>query len=123
MSAFTMADGSKVEVKPYLTINVSRKNPTLGEFYEWLETDGGGGDIIKRTVSVSLGKDSTEDAQRALDALRAAGLEPSEDVAGANATIKAHIKVLLEKGIPVPLELCQGHMGQVTKINRPEVKT
>lgn len=47
-------------VKPYYKANIDNNSPESMQAYQWLE-EHGEGDIIKRTVTASLGKDSGQD--------------------------------------------------------------
>jgi len=48
------------KVKPYYKANIDNDSPLALTAYSWLEQHGEG-DIIKRTVTASLGKESAED--------------------------------------------------------------
>ena len=109
-----MEDGVTIEVKPFVSASISKANRE--EAYQWL-MDNGHGDIIKNLVSVDVGKDS-EQAKLALDVLRNAGLEPSNDKKVHPQTLKAFVREQVEKGTPIPLELLGAYLGQKATIKR-----
>jgi hypothetical protein len=47
------------KLKPYYAANISNDNPDAPEAYQWLD-DHGEGDLIKRTITTPLGKESQE---------------------------------------------------------------
>lgn len=72
--------------------------------HNWLENNGLGG-IIKRLVSVSLGRDEQLAADNAKKALQEAGLMPAEKQWVEPATLKAQVKQLMDAGTVVPEDI------------------
>ena len=56
-------------LKPYYMANISNENPDAPKAYQWLE-ERGEGDLIRRTVTANLGKDSEELYNRVVDFLQ-----------------------------------------------------
>lgn len=63
------------KLKDFYKANIQNEKETAPLAYQWLE-DHGEGDLIKRTISVSLGKDSQELQDRILDFLDEQGVDP-----------------------------------------------
>lgn len=103
VSEMALTNGTKLKVEPILTLGSGAgKNP---EVLKWIEETGHSG-LIKRSVSVLLGKDADEKEAALLKELAADGFNDVSALAEVNAqTLKAHIKKLLEAGKEVNMTL------------------
>ena len=61
-------------IKPYYKANIDNNSPLSMQAYQWLE-EHGEGDIIKRTVTASLGKDSGEEYAQITEYLDEQGID------------------------------------------------
>lgn len=95
MSEFKLTDGTTVEAKPDLKVNITESNKP--RVYAWLKDHGFGG-IIRSKVSLDFGKGENESLTEVVDGLKELGYIPnvSEDVH--HATMKSFVKEQLEKG-------------------------
>ena len=113
MKSFVMADGSKIDIKPFYSASISAER--RAEAYEWLRARGFD-DIIKNTVSVRFGRGEDELCARLLDLLRQQGY-PSEQAEKIEPmTLKAWVKEQVERGAELPMELFGVYIGQKATI-------
>lgn len=114
LTGLTLADGSKLAIQSYVSASIPKDR--VHEAHQWL-TEQGHGDLIKHTVSVSLGREP-EEAERAVSALREQGFDPVDNEAVHHSTLKAFVKEQVEAGRPIPLELFGAYLGQKTTIKK-----
>ena len=62
------------KIKPYYKANIDNNSPLSMQAYDWLEQHGEG-DIIKRSVTASLGKDSGEEYAQITEFLDSQGVD------------------------------------------------
>jgi len=103
VSELALKNGTKLKIEPILTLGSGAgKNP---EVLRWIEETGHSG-LIKRSVSVLLGRDADERETTLLKDLAADGFTDVSALAEVNAqTLKAHVKRLLEAGKEVNMDL------------------
>lgn len=114
LKEIVLTDGSKLSVKTFVSASISQEKK--GEAYQWLE-ENGYGDLIKHTISVSVGRDQ-EAAVNAYKALTELGMKPMDQEKVEPQTLKAFIKGQVEKGEACPLELFGAYLGQKSTITR-----
>ena len=113
MKDFTMADGSKITVKPFYGATIKEEN--RAQAYEWLR-ENGYDDIIKNTVSVRFGRGEDELCERLLNLLREQSY-PVEQAQKIEAqTLKAWARDMVERGNAFPTELFGVFIGQKATI-------
>jgi hypothetical protein len=104
----TTIDGYVVSIK-----DMVRGQPTKDkerEAFKWLR-DGGNGGIIKSEINVDLGKAKEDEIQKAVEALKAAGLTKAFHKQSVHwQTLGSLVREKLSKGEDVPLELLGVHM-------------
>lgn len=112
ISELKLKNGAKLTVKKELQIGSVTKKP---EVLAWLERTGHGAKI-KRGVSVSLGKDE-ERERKLLETLSEEGFKDVEVERWIEApTLKAHVKVVLEEGGEVDMDLLGARQFDKAKI-------
>lgn len=100
VNGLTLNDGSQLVVEEGVDAHVAKKN--LDTAVQWLE-DHGYGDLPKRRVGVSVGRDQ-EASQRAVEALREQGLDPEQNTELHPQTVKAFVKERFREGDNLPPE-------------------
>lgn len=102
LSELKLANGTKLKVEPVLTLGSVTKKP---EVLKWLEESGNGG-LIKRTLTVALGKDADEREAALIEELASEGFSDVSPLRWVEAqTLKAHVKKELEAGRSVDMDL------------------
>jgi hypothetical protein len=114
LSEVKTSDGYKLIIKAFVSAKIPKDN--LEEAHEWLR-DNEFGDIIKHIVSVDVGKDA-ESAVKAVTALSALGLIPTDRESVHSSTLKAWLREQVEAGTSVPLELFGAFLGQKSTIKK-----
>jgi len=118
-SEFKLYDGSKVEVKPFIKLGiVEEKKP---EAFKWFRANNFG-DIIKRNVSVALGKGQDKVATEVFDILTKMKLNPVDQENVHWQTLQAFGKEQLAKGVQFPEEIFSVFSGMKAKIKVPKDK-
>lgn len=103
LEKFTMADGRKIELKT--TIRTSITNENKAKAYQWLQ-DNGHDALIKRNITVSLGRDRANQAMELIRNLEDAEYENvSQTVKVEPPTLKAFVTEQLEMGAEIPMDL------------------
>lgn len=115
VSEFTTKSGIKLSVKDNL--RVSPPAARRQEAYDWL-VEHGLGDLVKRNVIVGFGRDEGDQALELLEDLEGKGLRTKEERKVESATLKKHIRELLEQGADVPLDLFGTTQFRQTKITQ-----
>lgn len=113
MKDFTMADGSKVTVKPFYSASIKEEN--RAQAYEWLR-DHGHDDIIKNTVSVRFGRGEDELCDTLLNLLREQNYPVEQAQKIEPQTLKAWVREQVERGNAIPTELFGLYVGQKASI-------
>ena len=106
LSSISLDTGESVVVKPFVSASITAKRKE--EAHDWLRANGHG-DIIKAITSVDTGRD-VDAAERAREALAAAGLAPDTKESVHSGTLKAFV--------PIPLELFGAFLGQKSTITK-----
>jgi hypothetical protein len=102
VESFTTTDGKTITLRETIRASVPKAN--IDQAYSWLATNGHG-EIIKRVLSVPLGRDSTERAEMLKATLSDLELPFGEAKKVEPSTLRALIRELLESGAEVPLDL------------------
>jgi len=100
LSEAGLSSGENISVKEGVDAHISKANQETA--FQWLE-DNGHGDLIKRTVSIDVGRDD-ETYQKAKEALQAVGIDPEVQQNVHPQTLKAFVRRLEEEGQPLPPE-------------------
>ncbi|QOV06264.1 hypothetical protein CPT_Maja_044 [Burkholderia phage Maja] len=120
MSDFSLTDGTKVEVKPDLKVNITEANKP--RVYAWMKDHNFGG-LIRQKISLDFGKGESESVTEVVDSLTKMGYDPSVSEDVHHATMKAFVKEQLEKG---NTELPKKEFGvfefKKAKITKPKQK-
>jgi len=108
-----LANGTKLSVEAILQMGSVTKDPAV---LEWLEKTGHSSKI-KRTVSVSLGKDADEQEKALLAELQEEGFADVSSLRWVESqTLKAHVKALMATGGEVDLEMLKARLFSKAKI-------
>jgi len=113
MSDFTMADGSKITVKPFYSASIKEEN--RAQAYEWLR-EHGFDDIIKNTVSVQFGRGEDGLCDTLLNQLREQNYPVQQAQKIEPQTLKAWVREQVERGSEFPTELFGVFVGQKATI-------
>lgn len=113
MKDFSMADGSKITVKPFYSASIPEEK--RAEAYEWLR-DNGFDDIIKNTVSVRFGRGEDELCEQLLNLLREQNYPVEQAQKIEPQTLKAWVREQVERGNAFPTELFGVYVGQKATI-------
>ena len=113
MKSFTMADGSKIDVKPFYGASVPEAR--RAEAFEWLRSKGYD-DIIKNTVSVRFGRGEDELCEKLLGLLGSEGFPAEQAEKIEPQTLKAWVREMTEQGNEFPTELFGAFIGQKATI-------
>jgi hypothetical protein len=111
----SLADGSKVTVKPVYGGHISEANKEPA--HQWLR-DNGFGDIIKNTVSCQFGKGEDEQAAQFYEELTRQGLVVNQKTEVHASTLKAWVRERVENEGDFPMDLFGAYVGQQAKIER-----
>jgi hypothetical protein len=116
LTGLSLADGSKVTVKPVYGGHISEANKEPA--HQWLR-DNGFGDIIKNTVSCQFGKGEDEQAAQFYEELTRQGLVVNQKTEVHASTLKAWVRERVEDGkTDFPMDLFGAYVGQQAKIER-----
>ncbi|MAL42686.1 hypothetical protein [Hyphomonas sp.] len=116
LTGLSLADGSKVTVKPVYGGHISEANKK--QAHQWLR-DNGFGDIIKNTVSCQFGRGEDYKAEMFRRHLEEQGMEPSQKTEVHAQTLKAWVRERVEDGkTDFPMDLFGAYVGQQAKIER-----
>lgn len=113
MKTFTMADGSKIEIKAYYSASIKEENRAVA--YEWLRKNGYD-DIIKNTVSVRFGRNEDKLCEALINQLREQNYPVEQTEKIEPQTLKAWAKEMVERGVEFPTEtfgLYTGHKATI----------
>lgn len=113
MTDFTMADGSKITVKPFYSASIKEEN--RAQAYEWLR-EHGYDDIIKNTVSVQFGRGEDGLCDTLLNQLREQNYPVQQAQKIEPQTLKAWVREQVERGSDFPTELFGAYVGQKATI-------
>lgn len=117
LKEFTLKDGAKVTVEPFLTASLS--DGRMAGAVDWLRQAGHDGMVV-RVVTVTLPKGQDKQGERIVAALKKLGVEP-EDKSQVNTTsLKAWAREYLtseeNKQRPLPLDVFGIYQGRRSKI-------
>jgi hypothetical protein len=113
VASFTMANGCKVNVKPYYSGKIDEEN--CDACFGWLR-DNEFGDLIKHELTIGLPKGEDEKAKELTATLRAMGLGYKDKEGVHPSTLSAFIREQVEKGAAFPLETFKAYIGRKAKI-------
>lgn len=117
MEEFKLVDGSKVTVKNDIKCGLTEERKPAA--FAWLRETSNDG-IIKTLVSLSFGKGEAAQAERAVEALHAAGFDhAASDDSVHPSTLKSFVKECLENGVAIPLETFGVYEYKIAKIALP----
>ena len=124
MANFSLTNGAKIEVKPFYSGNLGKKNPRSNEGYDWLRKNGHGA-LIKKEMNLDFGQMENVDWEyiqtKIKELVREAegkDLENIELTEGVHhATLNAFLKEQIEGGKKLPLELFNAYVGNRAKIS------
>lgn len=119
LAEFKMTDGSVISVKEDVKCGITEEHKPAA--WLWLEENDFDG-IIKTKVGVEFGKGEMESAEKAIEALQAAGFAASMDRAVHPSTLKSFVKEQLEAGTNLPLATFGVWPFKMAKIKAPAVK-
>jgi len=114
LAGVPMADGSSVEIKPFVSASISKANKE--EAHKWLE-DNNHGDLIKHVLSINVGRDK-EKEKAVVEALATLAIIPDDTESVHGGTLKVWVREQVEEGKPIPLELFGAFLGQKAIITR-----
>lgn len=117
VSAFTLATGQKIEVKPHYYASIKEENKN--EAFAWLrqhELDA----VIKNTVKLEFGKGEDKEAAETVERLRGMGLPVQQAQTVHPMTLKSLIKDLMERGVDFPMEVFGAGVKNEAKITEPK---
>ena len=112
---FTLADGSKLEVKQTYGARIPVAHRDAA--FAWLK-EKGHDDIIKNLVSVPFGRGEDSLATDFINLAQKNGYAPDQKKEVHPQTLKAFVKEQLEKGQEVPMDLFGVFTGQRASIKR-----
>ncbi len=115
LTNFTLADGSKVDIKETYGARIKKDNEEKA--FDWLRSHGEG-DIIKNTVTVRFGKEKDNEALALVDELRNKQWEPEQKQEVHAGTLKAWVKGRIEEGKELDMDLFGVWVGQRATINK-----
>lgn len=113
MSDFTLTDGTKVSVKSRFFGKVSEENMDAAQQY--LEGVGDGA-LIKRQISVDLGKCDEEQASRVHEALQTVDVVGEEKRSIHPSTLSSWLTQQMESGADIPTDVFGVYRKVETKI-------
>jgi len=98
ITEITTQDGKKIQIKDGLSVSVRDKPALLA----WLRSTEDGAELVKNTITVTLGRGDDEKAKEVIEALieKGAEFENKEDIH--SATLKKHVSDGLKKGVNFP---------------------
>lgn len=102
IESISLTGGRRIDVKPILSVTPLAANRPL--VYAEVEAKGDG-NLIKRTVTVPLGKGEDEKLKQLLASLQEQGLDAKVDTKIEPSTLKKWVRNRLEKGLPVDKKL------------------
>ena len=108
MTAFTLADGSEIRVKPLYAAFIAEADRP--EAFGWLR-ENGYEDLIKNQVSCQFGMGEDEQAVAFIESAEKAGYPAEQKTSVHPATLKAWIKERMENGDEFPTELFNAYTG------------
>jgi hypothetical protein len=115
---FKMSDGAKISVKEDVKCSISEERKP--EAFGWLRAHDYDG-IIKTAVAVNFGKGEAAEAEKARQALIAAGYTDAEIKDSVHpSTLKSFVKERLEAGDKIPLETFGVFEFRIAKITPPK---
>jgi hypothetical protein len=113
MKSFTMADGSKIEIKPFYGASIKEENRAAA--FEWLRQNGYD-DIIKNLVSVRFGRGEDELCDGLINLLREKNYPIDQTQKVEPQTLKAWVREMVDQGKEFPTDLFGAFMGQKATI-------
>lgn len=120
MEEFKLVDGSKVTVKQDIKCGLTEERKPAG--FAWLRDTQNDG-IIKTQVSLAFGKGEAKDAEKAVEALHAAGFDNAATEDSVHpATLKSFVKECLENGVSIPLDTFGVYEFKLAKITAPKTR-
>jgi hypothetical protein len=136
LKTFTLSTGETVIVKPIIKGALPSESSILkeldpdrrAELRERLETGliylskSGAGSLIKNLVSAELGKDSSDLAKAAVEALRDLGIDPSVTRGVNPMSLNAWIKERISSGADIDHDIFKIYSGSKAEVKQPKSK-
>lgn len=113
MAEFKLVDGSKIVVQPITRASIPKGREDAA--FAWLRGNNAGS-LIKREISLSLGKGLDQKANEVVHFLREQGFDPKDKEAVAWNTLTAWVKEQLSSGANLPKDLLGIWVGRKAKI-------
>jgi hypothetical protein len=108
-----LADGTKVEVKPFYAAKIPESRND--EAFSWLR-DNGHGDMIKNVLTANIDKGQDNQVSELIKICEQLGFAYSQKQKVEPMTLKAFIKEQVEKGKEVPFDMFGVYIANKTKI-------
>lgn len=120
VSAMPLADGTELKIED--VVQASIKNDNKPAAYAWLITNGYG-DMIKKTVEVSLGREAPqENLEAILKVAKDLGYLPETAEKVEPATLTAFVRRMYNEGKVVPKDIFTIFQGRKAVIKEPKKK-
>lgn len=107
-------NGAKITISPNIYAHISKENQSRA--YDWLR-DNGVGAIIKNEVAVQFDKTQDAEAVALKNKLSNEGFGVLHTEKIHHSTLKATCKELVEKGVDIPQDIINIHIGKKAKIS------
>lgn len=114
MGDFSLADGSKISVKDFVSGTLN-KSPDKDKALEWIESNGGES-LIKTEVKMAFGKGEDNRAKNAVGMLTEQGYEVESDKTVHPQTLASFAREKMAAGDDIPLEKLGLFAGRHAKI-------
>ena len=115
LSAFALADGSQVSLKPTYGARIPKDKEQAA--FEWLRQRNEA-DLIKNTVTVRFNKEQDNEARALVEDLRGKDMQPEQASTIHPGTLRAWVKGRVEDGLELDMELFGVWVGQRAEIKR-----
>lgn len=109
MSSFKLDTGETIKVENLVRGSIPEKHKD--EAFRWLRGHGGG-DLIKRDITVQFGRGGDAKAAALIEELKSKGMSPKDKEAVAWNTLSSWAKEQLERGVDLPAEILGLYIGR-----------
>ena len=113
VSKLELADGTKVEVKPFYAAKIPESRND--EAFSWLR-DNGHGDMIKNVLTANIDKGQDNQVSELVRICEQLGFAYTQKQKVEPMTLKAFVKEQVEKGEQVPFDMFGVYIANKTKI-------
>jgi len=117
LSHLKLMDGSSVDVKPNYSASITIANREAA--FNW-HRNNGLGDIIKKEILVSFGRNEDNKAADYAALAQERGFQPTQKLKVEPMTLKALVRERIEAGKDMPTELFNVFVGNKTTIKRKQ---